>query len=382
MPPPAAKAKSLRPETEPPSEISLYVRPLGLLQGEAATTMVAQGKARALAGGPLAFATCEITVRTAGETRRVIATLAEAEQWRKQAGAELSERLGARLDLLSRPRAGGDEAPALMGIVNVTPDSFSDGGDHLDPEAAVAFALDHARAGASILDIGGESTRPGATAVEAETEIGRVEPVLERLARRRVEHPGLLLSIDTRHAAVMRAALAHGVDIINDVSALSDDPESLTVAAASRARIVLMHKRGEPTEMNVAPRYEDVALDVFDEIEARVGAAIAAGIERSRLVIDPGIGFAKRSRENLALLRALPLFHGLGCPLLLGLSRKALIGGEQRRLTPKERLPGSLAAAMHALDQGVQILRVHDVRESRQVVDLWRAINRSDRPGR
>jgi dihydropteroate synthase len=372
----------LRPETEPPPSISLYVRPLGLLQGETATRMVAAGKARALAGGPLAFPTCEIILRTRTETRRVIATLAEAEAWRQQAGAELSERLASRLDLLSRPRPGGNGAPILMGIVNVTPDSFSDGGEHLDPEAAVALALDQARAGASILDIGGESTRPGATAVDAATEIGRVQPVLERLARRRGEHPGLQLSIDTRHAAVMRAALALGVDIINDVSALSDDPQSLAVAAASRARIVLMHKRGEPTEMNVAPRYEDVALDVFDEIEARLEAAVAAGIELSRLIIDPGIGFAKRSAENLALLRALPLFHGFGCPLLLGVSRKALIGGEQRRLTPKERLPGSLAAAMHALDQGVQMLRVHDVRESRQVVDLWQAINLGDRPGR
>jgi dihydropteroate synthase len=146
-----------------------------------------------------------------------------------------------------------------MAIVNVTPDSFSDGGEHTDPDAAVAFALDQVSAGASILDIGGESTRPGATAVDAATEIGRVEPVLERLARRRGEHPGLRLSIDTRHAAVMRAALARGVDIINDVSALSDDPECLAVAAASRARIVLMHKRGDPTEMNVAPRCSDGA---------------------------------------------------------------------------------------------------------------------------
>jgi dihydropteroate synthase len=369
----------LQPETEP-AEISLYVRPLGLLQGEAATTMVARGEARSLAGGPLAFATCEIVTRAAGETRRFIASLPEAEQWALEAAADLGERLETRLDLLSQPRVGIDEGPALMGIVNVTPDSFSDGGEHLDPEKAVAFALDQVSAGASILDIGGESTRPGATAVDAATEIGRVEPVLECLARRRGEHPGLRLSIDTRHAAVMRAALARGVDIINDVSALSDDPESLAVAAASRARIVLMHKRGDPTEMNVAPRYDDVALDVFDEIEVRVEAAIAAGIERGRLVIDPGIGFAKRSRENIALLRALPLFHGLGCPVLLGVSRKALIGGEQRRLTPKERLPGSLAAAMHALDQGVQILRVHDVRESRQVIDLWRAINETDHP--
>jgi dihydropteroate synthase len=349
--------------------------------------MVARGEARALAGGPLAFASCEIVTRTTGETRRFMATLPEAEQWALESGADFGERLEPRLDLLSRPRPSGDEAPTLMGptlmgIVNVTPDSFSDGGEHTDPEAAVAFALDQVSAGATILDIGGESTRPGATAVDAATEISRVEPVLDRLARRRGEHPGLRLSIDTRHAAVMRAALARGVDIINDVSALSDDPESLAVAAASRARIVLMHKRGEPTEMNVAPRYDDVALDVLDEIEARVESAIAAGIERGRLIIDPGIGFAKRSRENLALLRALPLFHGLGCPILLGVSRKALIGGEQRRLTPKERLPGSLAAAMHALDQGVQILRVHDVRESRQVVDIWRAINLPDQPGR
>ena len=241
--------------------------------------MVAAGRARALAGGPLAFPACEIILRTPAETRRVIATLAEAEAWRKEAGVELGEKLAARLDLLSRPRPGGNEAPSLMGIVNVTPDSFSDGGEHLDPEAAVAFALEQAGAGASILDIGGESTRPGATAVDAATEIGRVAPVLERLARRRGEHPGLQLSIDTRHAAVMHAALAVGVDIINDVSALSDDPESLAVATASRARIVLMHKRGEPTEMNVAPRYDDVALDVFDEIEARIEAALAAGIE-------------------------------------------------------------------------------------------------------
>ncbi|HEY8015720.1 MAG TPA: dihydropteroate synthase, partial [Dongiaceae bacterium] len=204
----------MQPETEPASDISLYVRPLGLLQGEAATTMIARGEARALAGGPLAFATCEIVTRSTGETRRFIATLPETEQWALEAGADLGDRLEARLDLLSRPRVGIDDAPALMGIVNVTPDSFSDGGEHLDPEAAVTFALDHASAGASILDIGGESTRPGATTVDAATEIGRIEPVLERLARRRGEHPGLLLSIDTRHAAVMRAALAHGVDII------------------------------------------------------------------------------------------------------------------------------------------------------------------------
>jgi len=353
------------PEAFPPGA-RLYVRPLGLLHGEAPAAMIAAGKARPLAGGPLAFPACELIFRTEAKTRRVIASLPEIERW-PGGGALLQE----RLDLLSRPRPEDMARPRLMGIVNVTPDSFSDAGESLDPEAALALALEHARAGAAILDIGGESTRPGAAAVDVETEIRRVAPVLERLAL----HHGLVLSIDTRHAAVMRHALALGIHIINDVSALSDDPESLPVAAASRAQIVLMHKRGEPKEMNIAPSYEDVALDVFDEIEARVKIALAAGIDRARLIVDPGIGFAKRSKENLALLRALTLFHGLGCPLLLGVSRKALIGGEQRRLTPKERLPGSLAAAMHALDQGVQILRVHDVAESRQVVDLWTRLN-------
>jgi dihydropteroate synthase len=328
--------------------------------------MVAAGKARPLAGGPLAFPACELIFRTKDETRRAIASLTEIEQWRG-AGTALRE----RLDLLSRPRPDTAARPRLMGIVNVTPDSFSDAGESLDPEAAEALALGHVAAGAAILDIGGESTRPGASAVDAETEIGRVAPVLERLAR----HSGFELSIDTRHAAVMRHALALGIHIINDVSALSDDPESLDMAARSRVEVVLMHKRGEPKEMNLAPRYEAVALDVFDEIEARVAVAMAAGIDRARLIIDPGIGFGKHSTENLALLRALTLFHGLGCPLLLGASRKALIGGEQRRLTPKERLPGSLAAAMHALDQGVQLLRVHDVKETRQVVDLWTRLN-------
>ncbi|HEX4572882.1 MAG TPA: dihydropteroate synthase [Dongiaceae bacterium] len=353
------------PETLP-AGARLYVRPLGLLHGEVAAAMIAAGKARPLAGGPLAFPVCELILRTEAKTRRVIASLPEIEGWRG-GGTVLQE----RLDLLSKSRPDAMARPRLMGIVNVTPDSFSDAGESLDPEAALTLALAHAQAGAAILDIGGESTRPGATAIDVATEIGRVAPVLERL----VLHPGLELSIDTRHAAVMRHALALGVRIINDVSALSDDPESLPVAAASSAQIVLMHKRGEPKEMNIAPRYEDVALDVFDEIETRVNIALAAGIDRARLIIDPGIGFAKRSKENLALLRALALFHGLGCPLLLGVSRKALIGGEQRSLAPKERLPGSLAAAMHALDRGVQILRVHDVRESRQLVDLWTRLN-------
>lgn len=355
------------------AEASLYVKPVGLLSA-ATAKLLAAGKTRSLAGGPLTFTACELILRNGRRRTSAVASLAEIAGWRT--GSALRDALEFRLELLSEPRPGGSGSPRIMGILNATPDSFSDGGAFLEPDTALSRALEHVAAGAAILDIGGESTRPGAISVDAATEITRVAPVLERLARRRPrELQGIELSIDTRRAAVMRKALDLGVDIINDVSALRDDPLSLHVAAASRARVVLMHKRGEPKEMNIDPRYSDVILDVFDELEARVATAIASGIERERLIVDPGIGFAKRSRENLAVLRGLALFHGLGCPLLLGVSRKALIGGEQRRLAPRERVPGSLAAAMYALEQGVQILRVHDVKETRQVVDLWRALH-------
>jgi dihydropteroate synthase len=379
LPPAMSLATLLR--TWPP-DARLHLLPVGLLQGEAATAMTALGKARPLAGGPLAFPACEIRIAGHGRDARAIGDLAEIEAWIAGADAATRRRAGLLLDRLGSPRPWSDRTPRLMGIVNVTPDSFSDGSEHLDVPAAVAHALALAEAGAAILDIGGESTRPGAEPVSVETELARVAPVLEGLAAERRNRPGLLLSIDTRRAVVMRQALALGIDIINDVSALSDDPESLAVAAAARAQIVLMHKQGEPASMNIAPSYGDVVRDVFDQLERRVEACVAAGIEQSRLIVDPGIGFGKRSADNLALLRALPLYHGLGCPLLLGISRKALIHGVQKRLAPKERLPGSLAAAFHALEHGVQLLRVHDVAETRQVVDLWTQINYPGSGGR
>jgi dihydropteroate synthase len=362
------------PRVLPPSG-RLYLRPVGLLQGDIAMDMCAAGRARPLAGGPLAFPVCEIVIRARRQVHRAAAEIPRIETWSETCDPELRRNIQLRLELLTVPRAAMVQLPALMGVINVTPDSFSDAGERLDPDAALAHGLQLAASGARILDIGGESTRPGATPVDAKAETDRVEPVLARLSAQRQHHPGLLLSIDTRHAAVMRCALAYGVDIINDVSALSDDPQSLATAAASKAAVVLMHKQGDPASMNVSPRYEDVALDVFDQLEARIEACAGAGIEQSRLIVDPGIGFGKRSEENLALLRSLALYHGLGSPLLVGFSRKALLGGEQGRLTPRDRLPGSLAAAMHALDKGVQLLRVHDVAETRQVVDLWSQIN-------
>jgi dihydropteroate synthase len=266
-------------------------------------------------------------------------------------------------------------APLIMGIINVTPDSFSDGGEHLDAAAATTHGRQLAEAGARILDIGGESTRPGATPIAPDEEIRRVLPVIRGLQDLRRQTPKIALSIDTRHAVVMRAALDAGIDIINDVSALTGDAQSLRVAAESDADIVLMHMQGEPRTMNRAPSYLDVSLDVFDYLETRIDACIAAGIQRRRLIVDPGIGFGKRGPENLKVLRDVALFRGLGCPVLLGASRKGF-GDKTQGLPPKDRLPTSLAAALIGLSQGIQILRAHDVAETRQALEIWRQIDR------
>ncbi len=351
----------------------VYVRPIGLLSGRCAAEMVAEGTARPVAGGPIAMTACAIQIR-AGRRRahRAVVGMPELWDWARQAGT--TSHILTLLERIEAPRAGIAGGPHIMGVVNVTPDSFSDGGEHLDPAAALAHCGALAAEGADILDIGGESTRPGAAPVPPEEELSRVRPVLEGLRKARAELAGVAVSIDTRHAAVMRAALATGADMINDVTALTGDPASLAVATGSAARIVLVHMQGTPETMNVAPLYDDVALDVFDYLEARIEACLAAGIEPRRLIIDPGIGFGKGGRENLELLRALPLFHGLGCPILLGLSRKGL-GVSRGSVTPAQRLPLSLAAAMHALSSGVQMLRVHDVAATRQVVALWRRLD-------
>jgi dihydropteroate synthase len=369
------------PQTLPsrlPPTARVYLTPVGIAARRDLSAMIAAEAARPLADGPLAFAACEVAIRDQ-RIDRLTASVADVTVWASRLGGTAADRLRLLLDQLSRPRvrAGGEPflQPRVMGVINATPDSFSDGGDHLDPAAAIAHGRDLAEAGADILDVGGESTRPGAVAVEPAAEIARVMPVLQGLVSMRDRFPGLQLSIDTRHAAVMRAALTVGADILNDVTGLTGEPDSLAVAAGCNADVVLMHMQGRPDTMNRAPAYDDVALDVFDYLESRIEACIAAGIDRRRLIVDPGIGFGKRGVQNLAVLRSLPLYHGLGCPILLGVSRKELGSQSERGLPPKERLPVSLAAAMHALDRGIQILRVHDVAETRRVIGLWQRLN-------
>jgi dihydropteroate synthase len=253
-----------------------------------------------------------------------------------------------------------------MGILNVTPDSFSDGGRHAAPAVAIAAAVAMARARADIIDIGAESTRPGADPVDEATEIARLDGVLPGLVGQR-------WSIDTRKAAVMARALDAGAVLVNDVSALTHDPAAMALVAARQCPVVLMHAQGTPETMQQAPHYSDALLDVFDWLAARIATCEAAGIARNRIIADPGIGFGKNLDHNLALLRGLTLFHGLGVPLLLGASRKALISRIAGDVAPDQRLPGSLALALHAAACGVQIVRVHDVAETVQALAVWRA---------
>ena len=281
-----------------------------------------------------------------------------------------AERLDpAVLARLTAPRpafAGIDlSAPRIMGVLNVTPDSFSDGGRHLDPEAARRAA--DAMARADVLDIGGESTRPGAVPVPADREWTRIRPVLQGLHGRRI-------SVDTRKASVARAAVAAGATVVNDVSGLTHDPDMAATVADIGAPLILMHGPGDPATMQHDPRYADVLVEVLDWLETRLRAAEAAGIPRTRIAVDPGIGFGKTLDHNLALLRDLTAFHGLGCPVLLGVSRKGFIGRIGDAPEAAARMPGTLAVTLHAVAQGVQLHRVHDVAEIAQGLALWRAV--------
>ncbi|RYI28634.1 MAG: dihydropteroate synthase [Acetobacteraceae bacterium] len=261
--------------------------------------------------------------------------------------------------------------PRLMGILNVTPDSFSDGGRFLGTEAAVTQARAMAE-GAEVIDIGGESTRPGAVEVPVADEISRTAPVIRALREGGLTAP---LSIDTRKSPVAEAALQAGATIVNDVSAFDFDPRMGDLVAQTGAPVMLMHAQGVPATMQDNPLYGDVLLDVYDALATRLARAEALGIDRTRIVLDPGIGFGKTLDHNLTLLRGLSLFHGLGCPILLGTSRKRFIGTIGRAAAADARAPGSIATALAGFAQGVQIVRVHDVAKTRQALRLWQAMN-------
>lgn len=358
---------------------SVFLHPIGLTSGPQAE----DGAAIRL-GGSLVYASrFALVVRKDGAVvhRRLFATTEAADALGEPAdrfGAAIAaeaERQWANLQLIHAPLQMGArtvrlDQPQIMGVLNVTPDSFSDGGEFLEkPEAGRAHAAAMLEAGAAIIDIGGESTRPGGAATWEGDEIERVVPAVEYCAAM-----GAAISVDTRRAGVLEAAIAKGAHLANDVSALRYDPRMMELVANNGCPVVLMHAPGAGEDVHEGGDYRDVVADVFDMLKTQREKAIAGGIAEERILIDPGIGFGKSLADNLALLNALPLFHALGSPMLLGVSRKRMIGALSNEEPAHERLGGSLALAMRAMDAGVHMLRVHDVAETVQARNVWRGL--------
>ena len=332
------------------------------------------GKVARLAGGLCWFGLVELI--TVEGHRRTASQLAPVEGIEARFDDDLARQwaalTGARAPLLIGQRTIRLDQPQVMGILNTTPDSFSDGGQHTDPAAAAAHGADMAAAGAAIIDVGGESTRPGAQPVWEGDEVERVLPVIQALAR-----SGTAVSVDTRKAMVMEQSLAAGAGMVNDVSGLTYDPRSAAVVAQAQVPVVLMHHLGSPETMQQDPRYDDVLIEVYQWLEQRVASAVDAGIARDRILIDPGIGFGKSVAHNLELMNGVALFHSLGCPIVLGASRKRLIGALSAEASADRRLGGSIGLALKAFEQGVQIVRVHDVFETVQALHVWRGLRDS-----
>jgi dihydropteroate synthase len=336
--------------------MNTYFRPLGLVYGADARALIAAERAGALGGlQHIGFTLLEVIERTG--PRSVVAY------------GDVNHQDAVKKICTARPTFGGIgmDATRIMGIVNVTPDSFSDGGRLSDDAAAIAHGKLLIDQGADYLDVGGESTRPGSDVVSVDEELRRVLPVVSGLAKEAV------VSADTRNAAVMTAALEQGAVIINDVSALGHDAASAAVVANAKCPVILMHAQGAPKTMQLNPRYDDVLLDVYDGLEARVVAAEVAGIARERICIDPGIGFGKTFAQNLQLMAGLSLFHGLGLPVLVGLSRKGFVGAVTGEMPALARVSGSVGGALAAAAMGVHILRVHDVKETRAALKMFNA---------
>ena len=358
---------------------SLYIQPLTF----APSPQAFAGDAVRLAGGMAYAREFAVIIRRDGKVaERALATAHTIDAVLAQLPDELgpeAEAQWANLRIAHPPLQLGErtirlDQPQVMGVLNVTPDSMSDGGEFLDdPDKASAHAADMVEAGAAIIDIGGESTRPGAAAVWEGDELKRVIPVVERCAAM-----GAAVSVDTRRPAVMEAALAAGAQIINDVSALRHDPRSLEFAAASGKPVILMHAPGavdrSGDDLHADAGYGNVVLDVFDWLAAARDRAVAGGIDRARIILDPGIGFGKTMADNLALINALGLFHALGQPLLLGASRKRSIGALSNEAPAHKRLGGSVALAMVGMEAGIQLLRVHDVYDTVQARNVWRGL--------
>ena len=351
----------------------VLLRPTGLIAGAAGDGAVAAGLGLRLRAGALVFTACEAFLQGDGQVCMATASLPPLQAWAEAEGERTAELVAGALAALSAalPAYAGLAlgAPRLAGILNLTPDSFHDGGAHDDRGAAIAHGEALLAAGAHIIDVGGQSTRPGAAPVSEAEELARVVPVVRALAG-----GGALVSVDTSRAGVMAAALDCGAAMVNDVTALTFDAAALALVAEREVPVVLMHMQGTPATMQDAPSYGHAAYEVYRYLEERIVACEDAGIPRTRIAVDPGFGFGKTLAHNMQVLDHAALFHGLGCAVMAGLSRKSFINDIVPGTPSAERLPGTLAAVVMAADQGVQLHRVHDVAEARQALQVWRAV--------
>jgi dihydropteroate synthase len=344
-----------------------FIRPTGFVD----SPFGHDGKVARLAGGLNWFALVELI--TVEGNKRVSSEMvpvdgiedrlddAMASDWQRITATRPALQMGERTIRLDQPQ--------VMGIINATPDSFSDGGTFADAAAAAEAGAQMAANGAAIIDVGGESTRPGAATVWEGDEIERILPVVQQLSA-----GGNAVSVDTRKSGVMSAAIGAGAKLVNDVSGLTWDEQSAGVIAKAGVPVVLMHHQGDPQTMQKDPRYDDVVVEVFLWLGERIEAAEMAGIARDKILVDPGIGFGKTVAHNLELLNGLALLHGLGCPIVLGASRKRVIGALANEAGADQRLPGSLALALKGVEQGAQLIRVHDVPETVQALKVWRGL--------
>lgn len=353
-----------------------YLLPAGMISGPLAQSLVETHQALPLAGTGLAFTGAQ---QFRWDMNGLQSRFFSALELQKQAEADPVAM--AQLHAFIHPRdafAGlALNKPIIMGVLNVTPDSFSDGGDHLDPAHALARTQEMLDEGAQIIDVGGESTSPGSVPPPVEEEVRRVVPVI-RAIEGLVKAHGAKISIDTRRVMVMEAAMAAGAHIINDVSALSDDPLALDFIRRTRTPVMLTHKQGDAVTMQDKPHYEYASLEVYDYLKERVQLCLEYGLPAASVMVDPGIGFGKSLQHNIDILQHLPMYHGLGVGVMLGISRKAIIGALTGVELAKHRVIGSVAAAQYGFAQGVQVARVHDVKETAQMIGLMQGLQGND----
>lgn len=348
----------------------IYLRPTGFVE----SPQRYEGDSLRLAGTMLWFSHIEYIARDTASTQRQLVSVREWDAFTAALTDSVRGRCALLLERITTPRAAlhmgkhriNLDQPQVMAIINATPDSFSDGGKNLDTDIAAEAALAMSRAGAAIIDIGGESTRPGAPLVGEDEELNRVAPLIRRLTE-----ADIAISIDTRKASVMTGALQLGATMINDISALLYDDRAVEIACKSNVPVVLMHAPSQGRDPHKDGHYDDVVYDVFDWLEQRISEVEAAGVPRETILVDPGIGFGKTLADNLSIINNLAVYHGLGCALLFGASRKRLIGALSNDAGATDRLAGSVFLAMKAVEQGAHIVRVHDAAETIQAIRVW-----------